>query len=369
MKKSLLQSIPKRLEAQRLTAFFIILILCFSRCAARAEAPELPKPMDGVSPEDVDWSLVEEEEAAPDVPLLALDEFCADDVPEDYLTPAEHPGRVEKIYYYTTSSDGHEEVKSVLVYYPAGYDDSEDAYNVLYILHGSGGSVKNYLNIEKTTSFQCLLDHMIENGELSPLIVVAATYYASDGYAQALPLAQQVEITAKFPRELTEDLIPEIEEQCRTFAASPSQEDIAASREHRAIAGFSLGGVATWYVFLQQMRAFKWYLPISEASWDDGEGGTSGIWNSDVSARTLYDAVLDQGYGWRDFMLFVATGTEDEAFEISTNQMKSLLEYDEMFLLGENTSCSMMIDGKHNMKAVYTYLYYILPALFADPSS
>ena len=237
---------------------------------------------------------------------------------------------------------------------------------VTYILHGSGGSVKNYLDTEKATAFQCLLDHMIEDGALSPLIVVAATYYPADGLTQTLPLAQQVEVIAVFPRELVEDLIPEIEEQCRTFAASPAQGDITASRNHRAIAGFSLGGVATWYVFLQELRAFKWFLPISEASWDDGEGGTSGIWNSDVSARTLYDAVLEQGYGWNDFRLFVATGTEDEAFEISTNQMKSLLEYDEMFLLGENTSCSMMIDGKHTMKAVYTYLYYILPSLFMD---
>lgn len=39
------------------------------------------------------------------------------------------------------------------------------------------------------------------------------------------------------------------------------------------------------------LRAFKWFLPISEACWDDGEGGTSGILNRDLSARVLYDAV------------------------------------------------------------------------------
>lgn len=117
------------------------------------------------------------------------------------------------------------------------------------------------------------------------------------------------------------------------------------------------------------MQAFKWYLPISEASWDDGEGGTSGIFDADVSARTLYDAVLNQDYGWNDFRLFVAVGTKDEAFEISTNQMKSLLEYDEMFFLGENTVCSMMIDGTHTTSAPYTYFYHILPCLFIDLSA
>ena len=127
-----------------------------------------------------------------------------------------------------------------------------------------------------------------------------------------------------------------------------------------------IGGVTTWYVFLQQMRMFKWFLPISEASWDDGEGGTSGIWDSDTSAQVLYDAVVEQGYAKNDFRLYVATGTEDEAFDVSTSQMVSLLEYDDMFKPGENTSCSMMIGGTHTIQAVYTYMYHILPQLFAE---
>ena len=114
------------------------------------------------------------------------------------------------------------------------------------------------------------------------------------------------------------------------------------------------------------MGFFRWFLPISEASWDDGEGGTSGIWDSDVSAQALYDAVISQGYGKDDFRLYVATGTEDEAFGISTSQMISLLEYDDMFKPGDNTSCSMMIGGTHSIQAVYTYLYHILPSLFAE---
>ena len=72
------------------------------------------------------------------------------------------------------------------------------------------------------------------------------------------------------------------------------------------------------------------------------------------------------GYGKDDFRLYVATGTEDEAFGISTSQMISLLEYDDLFKPGDNTSCSMMIGGTHSIQAVYTYLYHILPSLFAE---
>lgn len=58
-------------------------------------------------------------------------------------------------------------------------------------------------------------------------------------------------------------------------------------------------------------------------------------------------------------------GFGDEAFDIATTQMVSLLEYADMFKPGENTSCSMMQGGTHTLDAVYTYLYHILPALFA----
>lgn len=295
---------------------------------------------------------------APDFPRLTEDSFPADDVPEDWLLPCAAPGRVEKVRY--TTSDENREVKSVMVYLPADYDSGADAYNVLYIFHAASGSPKNYLDTEKATPFQNLLDHMIAEARLQPMIVVAASYYPTEGFTQFLPLAKQVEVVSVFPRELVEDILPAVENNYRTYA------DSAAPREHRAVAGFSLGGTAAWYVFLQQMGFFRWFLPISEASWDDGEGGTSGIWDSDVSAQALYDAVISQGYGKDDFRLYVATGTEDEAFGISTSQMISLLEYDDMFKPGDNTSCSMMIGGTHSIQAVYTYLYHILPSLFVE---
>ena len=300
--------------------------------------------------------------ASPGFPTLTEEQFAVDDLPEGMLEACDQPGRVEKLRYHVRDED--RSVKSVMVYLPRGYDESGERYNVLYLLHAASGSPKNYLNPSRETPVRNLLDNMIAEGVLPPLIVVAATYYPTEGFTQFLPLAMQVEVTAAFPRELVEDILPAVESKYRTFAASTDAAGIRASRDHRAIAGFSLGGVTTWYVFLQQMQAFRWFLPISEASWDDGEGGTSGIWDSDVSAQALYDAVQAQGFGKDDFRLYVATGTEDEAFDVSTNQMISLLEYADMFKPGENTSCSMMIGGTHTIQALYTYLYHILPDLF-----
>ena len=336
-------------------ALLAALLLLPACCPAWAEdAPgdgsDLPFAPDGSFAEGMGFS------------VLTEDSFAIDDRPDDILKERSRPGRVETVGY--TVSDGSGEEKSVMVYLPDGYDESEGRYNVLYILHASNGSPEKFLNPEKVTAFQCLLDNMIADGTLEPLIVAAATYFSAEGLTGFMPLDRQVVITASFPRELAEDIIPAVEGTYRSYADSVGDEGIRASRDHRAVCGFSLGGVATWYVFLQQMRAVRWFLPISEASWADENGGTGGIWDSDVSAQVLYDAVLDQGFGMDDFRLFVATGTDDEAFEISTSQMASLLEYGDMFQLGVNTGCSMMIGGTHTNKALYTYLYHILPCLF-----
>ena len=339
----------------------LLVLLLLVPAAVFAEAQESAAPTDGeFEPSDGASSGMPSGMAG-----LDSENFSVDDIPSEYLKACDRQGRVEKVRYTVSAEDG-DQVKVATVYLPLGYDDSEENYNILYLLHAASGKPQNYLNPEKETAFGNLLDHMIADGILEPLIVVAATYYPSEGFMQFIPLEMQVKAISDFPEELVNSIIPAVESEYRTFAETTDLEGIVASRAHRGIAGFSLGGVATWNVFQKEMRCFRWFLPISEASWSDAEGGTSGIWDSDVSAQVLYDAVLDQGYGKDDFRLFVATGTEDEAFDISTSQMVSLLEYADIFKPGDNTSCSMMAGGTHTITAVYTYLYHIMPALFRD---
>ncbi len=341
--------------------FCILLVFLFVPAAVLGEAQQSPAapPEDGIPFDGPSSGMPTGMEG------LSSENFGADDIPADYLEPCSVQGRVEKVRYTVRTQDG-KQVKIATVYLPYGYDESDEPLNILYLLHASSGKPQNYLNPEKETSFKNLLDHMIADSVLQPLIVVAATYYPSENFLQYAPLEMQVAAIADFPSELVDCIIPAVESEYRTYAESTDPECITASRAHRGIAGFSLGGVATWDVFQKEMSSFRWFLPISEASWSDADGGTSGIWDSNVSAKVLYDAVLSQGFSKDDFRLFVATGTEDEAFDVSTSQMISLLEYADMFKPGDNTSCSMMHGGTHTITAVYTYLYHILPALFTS---
>ena len=177
---------------------------------------------------------------------------------------------------YTTTDD-EPQVKSAMVYLPADYDEQrETRYNVLYLLHASSGKPKNYLDPEKATDFQCLLDHMIENGEFDPLIVVAATYYSSDGFVQFLPLAEQVKIAADFPRELAEDVVPAVESRYRTYALSTDAQGICVSRNHRASPAF---------LWAAQPRGMSFY-----SAWRHSAGSCRSAKPHGTTARAAFPA-------------------------------------------------------------------------------
>ena len=271
----------------------------------------------------------------------------------DVSMTSDQAGTVERVKYTTT--DGS--VKIATVYLPYGYEDSDACYDVLYLLHGSNGSIKSFLNPKEVTAFQKKLDQMIESGDLAPIIVVTPTYYSPDGNEASLSLSEQVEIVSSFPHELVADIIPAVENKYRTYAKTVDTDGLRASRDHRAVGGFSLGGTATWYVLLQEMQAFRYYLPMCEASWDDGNGGLAGILDGSLSAQVIHDAVITQGYTSEDFFLYAATGTDDEAFYYLSQQMVAMLQYSDTFLPGENITYCVSIGGEHSLTDAQAYVF------------
>ena len=61
------------------------------------------------------------------------------------------------------------------------------------------------------------------------------------------------------PIELVNDLIPAVEGRYHTYAETTDREGIEVSRSHRAIGGFSMGAVTTWYAFDETLNAFRYF--------------------------------------------------------------------------------------------------------------
>lgn len=117
-----------------------------------------------------------------------------------------------------------------LVYTPPGYSKRKK-YPVLYLLHGIGGDEKEWL---RGANPQVILDNLYAEGKLEPMIVIMPNGRAmKDDRAIGNVFApDKVEAFATFEKDLLNDLIPFVEKKY----------PVLTDREHRAIAGLSMGG-------------------------------------------------------------------------------------------------------------------------------
>ena len=117
-------------------------------------------------------------------------------------------GTIESITYMAKDylGDGPEVEKKAFVYLPAGYDESQK-YNVLYLCHGIGGDENEWgFNNPAGSRVKRILDNLIGEGSIEPLIVVTP-----NGKAYGLSGVTGNDLFYKFGYELRNDLIPYID--------------------------------------------------------------------------------------------------------------------------------------------------------------
>ena len=260
-----------------------------------------------------------------------------EDVPDAYLLPAKIQGSVESISYNSLDFAGSNEmiVKNANVYLPASYDpeDDEARYDIFYMMHGFGGDAEEFFSnndgMEKN-----LIDNMIMNGDIPPIIVVAATYDAGNGRRDYDRSEEEVRA---FHRDFEEYLMPAVEGQYHSYALSSSREDLMASRDHRAFGGFSMGAVTTWFEFCYNSDYIRYFMPISAACWYYGDiHDAEPVLNTDYLISVVNEKKLDE----RGYFIYACTGTKDS--------MRGELD----LLMHEMFSREDIFDAEH---AVYYY--------------
>ena len=249
-------------------------------------------------------------------------------IPDAYRTECDRPGTVREIAYGR---------KSFLLYTPIHPSD-----RILYLIHGGGGDQRSFF----CPAFLNMADHMIADGEMESLYMVAPCFYEPDATDKS-PAASG-DAVRRFIPELREHVVPLAEEAAgRAF-----------SRERRAIGGFSMGGVTTWYAFLEALDLFYWYLPLSGDAWVCGE--TGGGRAPKETAKALADAVKRQGSP--DFRIRAMTGSKDIAFPNLDAQIRAMEGFPEVF--GRRLAYEVLEGGVHDYGTIFRYLFNALPDLF-----
>jgi enterochelin esterase-like enzyme len=169
----------------------------------------------------------------------------------DVLRDSIAHGKIDTITYKSKTVDT---LRRALIYTPPGYS-KKNKYPVLYLLHGIGGDEKEWLNDGGKP--QMILDNLYAENKIQPMIVVLPNGRAikDDRRGGNIMAPDKVQGFATFEKDLLNDLIPFIEKKY----------PVISDREHRAIAGLSMGGGQSLNFGLGNLDKFAWIGGFSSA--------------------------------------------------------------------------------------------------------
>jgi len=238
------------------------------------------------------------------------------EVPEagaTYYLPQEVPhGQIREVWYHSSVTESW---RRAFVYTPPDYDtQTKVRYPVLYLQHGGGEDETGWV---KQGHVNFILDNLIAGKSAKPMIVVMANGYARRADYKAPEMtgnpmgspagmrAMQV-MMGTFEDDITKALIPYIDSTFRTIP----------DRDHRAMAGLSMGGMQTFQVTFNHLDMFSYIGGFS------GAGGMMMRGGEKPDMKTAFNGALADpaAFAKRVHLLWVGVGTEEPA------QMKAGLE-------------------------------------------
>ena len=250
------------------------------------------------------------------------------------MRPVPHGG-VDQRWY---ASKVTQLTRRVFVYTPPDYARSSARYPVLYLLHGAGGDESGWTENGRVN---LILDNLIADGKLKPLVVVMPF---GNAYPPSSPLSEGAEAMRRqrdlFQRDLIEDLIPFIQTNFRVYS----------DREHRAIAGLSLGGAQALGIGLSHTDLFSRVAGFSPAM---------GAVTSPQAGGLDFKPLLadSKQVNSRVALLWVGCGTEDTLFE-SVKQFAGQIQASGV------KHTFKVTEGAHTWHVWRRYLAEVAPQLF-----
>jgi len=234
-------------------------------------------------------------------------------------------GKLEMIEYESKTVGTKRKMN---VYTPPGYS-KDKKYPVLYLLHGIGGDETEW---ERFAKPDMLEDNLLADGKAVPMIIVMPNGRAEvDDHPKANEAMRHAAAFAKFEDDLLKDVIPAIE----------SKYSVESDREHRALAGLSMGGGQSLNFGLAHIDSFAWI------------GGFSSAPNTKPPEQLLPNP--DEAKKLK--LLWVACGNKDGLINISQGVHAYLKEHDVPHIWNVDSHAHDPTEWRNN-------LYYFMQKIF-----
>ena len=232
--------------------------------------------------------------SAIEIPEKGMDDFEVQNVKH---------GEVRTVYYFSKVEQAW---RPLMVYTPAGYDDSRESYPVVYIQHGGGEDHRGWMEQGRTAQ---IMDNLIAAGKAVPMIVVSSNSNVQNrnggfggGYSwQGMQT---------FRSEMIDNIIPFVE---KTFR-------VKKDRKSRAMCGLSMGGGQSFYIGLRDPEVFANVGVFSTGMF----GGIQGASNFDLEKEVPGMLTDTKTFNQQFDMFFVSCGEQDPRIEYTRNIVKTM---------------------------------------------
>jgi enterochelin esterase-like enzyme len=268
------------------------------------------------------------------LPIAAAAQQVSMQAPEGfdvYQAQAVH-GKIDTISYPSKTVGVS---RRALVYTPPGYS-TRKKYPVLYLLHGIGGDEKEWL---KGGGPQVILDNLYAQKKAVPMIVVLPNGRAmkDDRAGGNVFDSARVQAFTVFEQDVLHDLIPFIEKKYPVYK----------DREHRALAGLSMGGGQSLNIGLGHTEIFGWVGGFSSAP---NTKAPEVLVPDPVKARTALK------------LLWISCGIDDNLMSFSQRTHDYLAAHDVPHIF-------YVEPGGHDFKVWKNDLYMFSQLIFAPVSA
>ena len=235
--------------------------------------------------------------SAIEIPEQGMNDFEVQEVPR---------GEVRTVYYY---SKVEEAWRPLMVYTPAGYNESQQTYPVVYIQHGGGEDHRGWMEQGRTAQ---IMDNLIAAGKAVPMIVVSSNSNVnsrSGGFGGGGYSWQGMQT---FRSELIDNVIPFVEKNYR----------VKKDRKSRAMCGLSMGGGQSFYIGLRSPEVFANVGVFSTGMF----GGIRGASNFDLEKEVPGILSDTKTFNSQLDVFFLSCGEQDPRIEYTRTIVKKMRE-------------------------------------------
>jgi enterochelin esterase family protein len=247
------------------------------------------------------------------------------DIPGD--TPLIHSmqnvphGNISYRFYKSTTLG---RIRTLVIYTPPGFDvNGKTKYPVLYLIHGGSDTEETWTKVGHAN---LIADNLIAQGKAEPMIIIMP-------YANVMPGPRE-----GFTKDVINDIIPFIE----------ANYPVLTDSNHRAVAGFSVGGGQTLNIGLMNTDKFAYVCSYAPYTATDEFKNNFTNWSPDTAKIN------------KQLKLFtISIATDDFLYE-SVKQNIALFKEKNLNLQ------TLIVPGSHTWMNCKLYLTNTLQQLFKE---